>query len=53
MKQVEEQVFRIIGKYSKTYLAEKLKISKPTLDRRIKKGGWLNSEIEIIERLIK
>ena len=51
MKHLEQKVFMIIGKYSKTYLAEKLGITKPTLDKRINRGGWLNTEIEVIEKL--
>ncbi len=52
MEKIEEKVFSIIGRKSKTFLAKELGISKPTLDRRIEKGGWLKSEIEIIEGLI-
>ena len=52
MKELESKVFRIIGLKSKSFLAKELKMSKPTLDRRIVHGGWLKKEEEIIERLI-
>ena len=51
MKELEDRVFRIIGVKSKSFLAKELKISKPTLDRRIVNGGWLKSEIDIINKL--
>lgn len=51
MKQIEEMVYKIIGKTSKKALAKELGINFNTLASRMKKGGWLNSEIEIIERL--
>lgn len=51
MEQVEKQVYEIIGKSSKFALCLVLGISRPTLDRRLEKGGWLKSEIEIIKKL--
>lgn len=51
MKELEEKVFTIIGKKSKSFLAKELKISKPTLDRRIVHGGWLKTEVDIINQL--
>lgn len=53
MKQVEELVYLIIGKTSRIKLCKELGISRPTLDRRLLNGGWLKSEIEIIEKLAK
>lgn len=53
MERIEEMVFSIIGKTSKKQLAEELGMTFNTLMSRIVKGGWLKSEIEVIERLYK
>jgi DNA-binding Xre family transcriptional regulator len=38
-------------KYEKKELAEKLGISRPTLDSRLKNGNWKKLEIEKIIKL--
>lgn len=52
MEKLERMVNEIIGRTSKKSLAKELGISYNTLMSRIEKGGWLKTEIEIIERLI-
>lgn len=37
--------------YTKVTLAEKLGISRPTLDKRLKFGNWKKGELAIIETL--
>jgi len=38
----------LIDKYSKTWLSEKLGISRVTLDTRLKKDNWKKSEIQML-----
>ena len=51
MEQIKRMVKEVIGGTSKKALAEELNISYNTLMSRIEKGGWMYSELEIIERL--
>lgn len=39
------------GRYTKTDLADKLDIQRPTLDVRIKNHSWKKGEMEIIKSL--
>lgn len=41
----------ILLKYSKADLAVILKISRPTLNERIKRGNWTNEEIKKLIKL--
>ena len=43
----------LIQKHSKTWLAEQLSLTRPTLDMRLKKDNWKRIEIEKILRLSK
>jgi len=52
MVEVEKKVYELIGKSTKKKVAESLGITTITLNTRLEKGGWLKSEIEIIESLI-
>lgn len=51
MEKIEAMVYAIIGRTSKKALAEELGMTFNTLMSRIVKGGWLKSEIEVIERI--
>jgi len=51
MEHIEKIVYEIIGKTSKLKLSKELGITRNTLDSRLKKGGWLKTEIEIIVKL--
>lgn len=42
----------ILEKYSKSALAEKLGISRPTLNVRLKLGNWKKGELSILNSLI-
>lgn len=53
MEEIEKKVYELIGKMSKKELCIKLNIVHNTLEARLKKGGWLKTEIEVIEELIK
>jgi len=48
-----EKVKQIIelGKFTKVDLAEKIDISRPTLDKRLSNNSWKKGEIKIIESL--
>lgn len=52
MQEIEKKVFELIVKLTRQKLAKELGIDHRTLKSRIEKGGWLKSEIEIIDRLI-
>ena len=41
----------LIDLYSKTWLSEKLDISRVTLDNRLKKSNWGKLEIEKLRKL--
>jgi len=45
------KVSGFIGKYLKKDIAEKLGISVPTLDTRLKQNNWKKGEIELIKIL--
>lgn len=45
---MENIAYRLIGQNSKIWLAEKLGISRPTLDLRLKSGNWKKSEIQVL-----
>ena len=47
-KLASHRVFRWIGTYNKTELSLLLKISRPTLDRRLEQDNWRLREIELI-----
>jgi DNA-binding XRE family transcriptional regulator len=44
---------RLISNYSKSWLADKLGISRPTLDIRLEKDNWKKSEIALLKQLDK
>jgi hypothetical protein len=44
---------RLIGIHSKSWLVEKLGITRPTLDARLKSGKWKKSEIVVLSQLDK
>jgi DNA-binding Xre family transcriptional regulator len=48
---MEQKLKLLLLKYEKKELAEKLGISRPTLDSRLKKGTWKKLEIEKINKL--
>ncbi len=50
---MERLVYRLIGQNSKSWLADKLGISRPTLDLRLKSGKWKRSEIQMLLLLDK
>lgn len=51
---IENAVQAFISRKSKSELAEKLKISRPTLDKRLSSGDWKEKEIKkIIQLTIK
>ena len=43
----------LISKHSKSWLAEQLSLTRPTLDVRLKKGNWKKIEVEKILKLSK
>ena len=45
---LEQIVLILIGRHSKTWLCEKLGISRPTLDKRLSYGNWKNSEKQML-----
>jgi hypothetical protein len=45
---MENIAYRLIGQQSKSWLAEKLGISRPTLDIRLNSGNWKKSEIQML-----
>lgn len=48
---MKQKVQQLLLKYSKTDLCEKLGMSRPTLNERIKNDTWKKLEIEKINRL--
>jgi DNA-binding Xre family transcriptional regulator len=48
---MNEKIRLLLLKYEKKELAEKLGISRPTLDSRLKNGNWKKLEIEKIIKL--
>jgi hypothetical protein len=44
---------RLIALNSKTWLCEKLGITRPTLDRRLKENDWKTSEKVVLNQLDK
>jgi DNA-binding Xre family transcriptional regulator len=48
---MEQKLKLLLLKYEKKELAEKLGISRPTLDSRLKNGTWKKLEIEKINKL--
>ena len=50
---LEQRVLILIGRHSKTWLSEKLGITRPTLDIRLDKGNWKKSEMQSIILLSK
>jgi hypothetical protein len=44
---------RLISYHSKFWLADKLGISRPTLDTRLEKNNWKKSEIALLKQLDK
>ena len=48
---MEQKLKLLLLKYEKKELAEKLGISRPTLDNRLKNGTWKKLEIEKINKL--
>lgn len=43
----------LIQKHSKSWLAEQLCLTRPTLDSRLEKDNWKKIEVEKILRLLK
>lgn len=39
---------KLINRYSKTWLADKLGVTRVTLDNRLKKDNWKKSEIQML-----
>jgi len=52
MEEIEKKVFEIIGRTSKSELSERLKVTRPLLERRLKNGGWKKTEIELINKIL-
>lgn len=48
---MENKIKLLLLKFEKKELAEKLGISRPTLDARLKKSNWKKLEIEKILKL--
>lgn len=48
---MNEKIRLLLLKYEKKELAEKLGISRPTLDSRLNNGKWKKLEIEKINKL--
>lgn len=48
---MNEKIRLLLLKYEKKELAQKLGISRPTLDSRLKNGKWKKLEIEKINKL--
>jgi len=53
MEEIEKKVFEIIGRSSKLKMSKHLGLTRPTLDSRLKNGGWLKCEIDIIDFVYK
>ena len=45
---MDKIAYRLIGQQSKLWLADKLGISRPTLDTRLSTGNWKKSEIQML-----
>ncbi len=45
---MKEIVVRLINKNNKSWLADKLGISRPTLDTRLELDNWKKSEIQML-----
>lgn len=45
--------YKLIGVHSKTWLCEKLGITRPTLDARLKTDKWKTSEKAVLMQLDK
>jgi|GEM_PF-1977228 len=50
---MENKIYYLIGKHSKSWVCDQLEISRPLLDKRIKKDNWKKSEWSLIESLYK
>jgi hypothetical protein len=48
---LDDKINYLIMKYSKSWLAEQLSISRPTLDVRFEKKNWKKIEVQQILRL--
>jgi DNA-binding Xre family transcriptional regulator len=48
---MNEKIRLLLLKYEKKELAQKLGMSRPTLDSRLKNGKWKKLEIEKINKL--
>ena len=45
---MKTRALELIEAHSKTWLCEKLDISRPTLDTRLKKDNWKKPEIQML-----
>lgn len=51
MEELEKLVYEILGRSTKKELCKSLGITFPTLDSRLKKGGWTKLEIDFIKNI--
>ena len=45
---MEKIALKLISQHNKSWLAEKIGISRPTLDTRLQTGNWKKSEIQVL-----
>jgi len=48
---IKDKIKKLVLKYPKEDLADKIGITRPTLNTRLEKGNWKKGEIAIIKQI--